>query len=408
MVKQLEQVDNVQTIPIEQFLKQEIKHQGWSIVGFAEHLEVSRTTIYNVVKGSSKISRSLAKNLALTLGHSPDFWLRTEVLTGDDSNVIQLHDAATVPTQSVGEGNAPQLLTDAMLRGAVATGAISITGYRSENQKSASYDLTLGTITKILAGKEKDMIDLNRKDRTIAHLEGVIARTKEIISLPKNYIARVGPTTDLAKMGLIVNYGLQIDPGFSGHLDFSIINMSGRDFNLFVDQVVLSIEVFYIPIAPERVFSSDEPESCFIEEIMEAVKGKLEVQKMNSGELLASWGETGIELRKKGTERQIINDMLELIVQKLEAETQAPILLGEIKALASEFTPSKEKLVEIIENPKIIEELRDILGETLIPVPELNESQETLRSVINQCPVSINRFFAAVLKVGIAESEAIP
>ena len=391
------------SVPINEFLASEIDRQGYSKTDFAETLDVSRSTLYNALNGSKKISRVLAKKLASVLGHSHDFWLRDSVMTGSSgaqpSNVVPFSDSPGLV--SPGEGNAPQLLTDAMTRSAIAKGSISISNYRSTNQKPASYDLTLGAITKSLSPNRKGSASMENADYLLEHGEGVVVQTLEHIGLPKNYLARVGPTTHLAVMGLIVNFGLQIDPGFDGPLEVSIINMSGKPISLFVGQIIISIEVFYLPVAPERTYEPESRGESFIAEMKQRVLAEFIVKPAASGGTLIAWDDAGFEFKSELGTLDAIEEAFAALAIKLSETRPAKRLSDCIGAVASEFTPSFEEVKTAFQLEELVSAVESSPCRNIENIPHFVEGSETLRGILSQCDVSLPAFFAGVLQVQV-------
>jgi hypothetical protein len=66
--------------------------------------------------------------------------------------------------------------------------------------------------------------------------------TRESIKLPLDIACVIGMRSSLARRGLILLAGLQIDPGFEGHLRFGLYNASPRRITLDYDDELCTIE----------------------------------------------------------------------------------------------------------------------------------------------------------------------
>jgi dCTP deaminase len=66
--------------------------------------------------------------------------------------------------------------------------------------------------------------------------------TRESVKLPLNISCTIGMRSSLARRGLILLAGMQIDPGFEGHLRFGLFNASPRRASLDYDDELCTIE----------------------------------------------------------------------------------------------------------------------------------------------------------------------
>ena len=87
--------------------------------------------------------------------------------------------------------------------------------YNDENLQAASYDLSVGSFDRNIDG-------------WLMPKESMLVSTKEYFRLPKNIAAFVKTRSSLARMGVTVDVGGWVDPGFRGNLTLLISNL-GRD-----------------------------------------------------------------------------------------------------------------------------------------------------------------------------------
>lgn len=66
--------------------------------------------------------------------------------------------------------------------------------------------------------------------------------TRESIKLPLDVTCVIGTRSSLARRGLILLAGLQVDPGFEGHLRFGLFNASPRKITLDYDDGLCMLE----------------------------------------------------------------------------------------------------------------------------------------------------------------------
>jgi dCTP deaminase len=66
--------------------------------------------------------------------------------------------------------------------------------------------------------------------------------TREYVKMPLDIAADIGMRSTLARKGLMLLAGMQIDPAFEGHLRFGLYNASPRRITLDYDDDLCSIE----------------------------------------------------------------------------------------------------------------------------------------------------------------------
>lgn len=135
------------------------------------------------------------------------------------------------------------LMRDTEIQEAVNSGQIGITPFEPGKLQGASYDLSLGGEALVSHSDEK--IVLEPKSSTLLHLEPgafALVLTKELLKFPMNVAGVIGMRSALARKGLMLLAGMQIDPGFEGHLRFGLYNASPRRITLDYDYELCMIE----------------------------------------------------------------------------------------------------------------------------------------------------------------------
>lgn len=133
------------------------------------------------------------------------------------------------------------ILTNGDIKKAISKGELSITDFDEKYLQPATYDARLGfqgfttTEKKIIRIDERGVFELKPGDF------GVVL-THEILTLPKNMVARFGLKSKYSRMGLVGSVGPQIDPGFNGRLFISLINLSPKSAILTYKEPFCSIE----------------------------------------------------------------------------------------------------------------------------------------------------------------------
>ena len=118
-----------------------------------------------------------------------------------------------------------------------------ITPFDAKKLKGASYDLELGREALV---SNRDQKVLLGPDRTSSlNLEAgdfALVLTKESMKLPLDIAGVIGMRSTLARMGIILLHGMQIDPGFEGYLRFGLYNASPRKITLDFGDDICMIE----------------------------------------------------------------------------------------------------------------------------------------------------------------------
>jgi deoxycytidine triphosphate deaminase len=135
------------------------------------------------------------------------------------------------------------LMTDSEIQKAIDNHQLFITPFEPKKLKGASYDLSLGR-EALVSNRDKKV--LLGPDRTHSlHLEAgdfALVLTKESVKFPLDMCAEIGMRSSLARMGLVLLHGMQIDPGFEGYLRFGLYNASPRKITLDYDDDICMVE----------------------------------------------------------------------------------------------------------------------------------------------------------------------
>lgn len=207
-----------------------IEELGLDQIRFAAKTEVSRQTISNIVNGHQTISREMANRLALLTGRPPGYWLQDEFPEGPSrASLVEME--PTFP---------PGILVNDQIRTAIESGVIDIDPFDPALLQAASVDLRLDDFVSLSNGKPIDIS--GGPTKVLRPSEAVNVKTREFVRLPDNFVARVGAMTEVARRGIVVAHGFQIDPGYAGHLQFCLFNASGQNYDLMSGMPIISIE----------------------------------------------------------------------------------------------------------------------------------------------------------------------
>jgi dCTP deaminase len=118
-------------------------------------------------------------------------------------------------------------MSDGEIRSAVDNGELGISDFADHCLQPASYDLRIGSPS--LRSGDTTEIDVER-ERSIVLNAGQFAlmNTYESVKLPADIAGHIGVRSYYTREGMILLAGLQIDPGFEGHLVLGVYNASPR------------------------------------------------------------------------------------------------------------------------------------------------------------------------------------
>lgn len=106
---------------------------------------------------------------------------------------------------------------------------LTIEPFEQERLQGASYDLRVGK-RLLISGEDRES-DLSEVG-AVALPPGDFAVTvsNEYFKIPQDMVLNIGPKTYLTKKGIILQAGMQIDPGFKGCLILGLYNSSPRKY----------------------------------------------------------------------------------------------------------------------------------------------------------------------------------
>ena len=185
------------------------------------------------------------------------------------------------------------LMTDGEIREALGTGKMAIGNYDESRLEPCSYDARLGG--QALISRDYALVDLTKANSvTLRAGDFALVLTEESFQLPLDMAAHIGMKSVLARRGLMLLAGMQIDPGFKGHLRLGLYNASGRAITVDYLDPICMIEFHALSRRAERgpgVFPDlergriPEPDKAFLRELettsLSAVQEELRVLSRN-------------------------------------------------------------------------------------------------------------------------------
>jgi deoxycytidine triphosphate deaminase/addiction module HigA family antidote len=244
-------------------LRAEIERLGLDQVAVADATGVSRQTINNIVNDRQPISRSMAAKLGRLTGRSSDYWLRSQFPSADAAPPAAIVKGAvdTPAFADAGGIRGVGILVNHQIIRAVREGTIDVDPFTERNVQRASIDLTLDDFIFTTDGNSFDIS--GGQNFTLQQGQAVSVRTREWIKFPIDYAGRVGAIGNLAKFGIILSHGLQVDPGFKGQLWFCVFNAGGATFQLRGGDPIISLEIMPLSSVPSAGDAAGAPSPAF-------------------------------------------------------------------------------------------------------------------------------------------------
>jgi dCTP deaminase len=121
----------------------------------------------------------------------------------------------------------------------------------------SSIDLHIGSI--FLPGTKLGMDGSEEKplaNHTLGPGETAIITTLETLELPGNIAAMGFPPSRISKQGILMTNPGHIDPGYSGPMHFTVINMGRQEFSLRNAEMIVTVLFFEMPSAAKRDYAT--------------------------------------------------------------------------------------------------------------------------------------------------------
>ena len=134
-----------------------------------------------------------------------------------------------------------------------AESGLVIQPFDSENLQGASYDLKVGK--RVLVSGQDREVNISEIG-SVALMPGdfAVVVSNECFEIPQNIVINIGSKTYLTKKGIILQAGMQIDPGFKGHLILGIYNSSPRKYVIEYLGDICSIQFFKLQENAKKIF----------------------------------------------------------------------------------------------------------------------------------------------------------
>lgn len=143
------------------------------------------------------------------------------------------------------------LMTNGELKEALKSNEFSIEPYDQNRQQPCSYDARAGS--EALVSRDYNLVNLSKVNSvTLQAGDFALIMTHESFRFPLNMAGNIGMRSALARRGLILLAGMQIDPGFEGHLRLGLYNCSGRPITIDYLDPISTIEFHKLAKSAEK------------------------------------------------------------------------------------------------------------------------------------------------------------
>ncbi len=149
------------------------------------------------------------------------------------------------------------LMTDKEIMKAIESNIIIIKSFNQARLQGASYDLSVGKEALVSNNDNKVMLSESQS----LHLNAgdfALVMSDEYVKMPLDVACSIGMKSTLARKGVILLAGMQIDPGFEGYLRFGLYNASPRKLTLDYQDTLCTIEFHKLASPVQKVIAPNE------------------------------------------------------------------------------------------------------------------------------------------------------
>jgi len=179
------------------------------------------------------------------------------------------------------------MMTDSDVKTAIQSGELVIDPFHEPSLQPASYDARVGD-RALVGGTDTEINIRERGALTIRPGEFVLIMTRERFSVKSTIAGHLGIRSYYSRKGLVVLAGLQVDPGFDGHLVIGGYNAAPRRLTLDYESPFVTIEFHRLTGRVDKPYiSGDEQKRGLLPRIDKDYLRTLETQSLSdvTGEL---------------------------------------------------------------------------------------------------------------------------
>lgn len=154
----------------------------------------------------------------------------------------------------------PGLLVDRQIKAVMELGLLKISKYEAASLQAASYDFRVGPTAAVTTASGP--IDLRKQPLVLEPYAAALVLVEESVALSNRILGRLGAHSNLFKRSIFGSIGPQIDPGWSGRMRVSLLNVTERPFVINHKTPFITAEFHLLAEAPSkrRMLSQGAPE----------------------------------------------------------------------------------------------------------------------------------------------------
>ncbi len=146
----------------------------------------------------------------------------------------------------------PGILVDSQIEALMSLGLLKIDSYDSKSLQAASYDFRVGPTAAVTTASRP--IDLRKNPLILEPYAAALVLVEETIELSKRVLGRLGVHSNLFKRSIFASIGPQIDPGWSGRMRVSLLNMTEHPFLIRHKTPFITAEFHFLAEAPSKQY----------------------------------------------------------------------------------------------------------------------------------------------------------
>jgi dCTP deaminase len=166
----------------------------------------------------------------------------------------------------------PGLLVDRQIRDVMSLGLLKIADFDSDRLEAASYDFRVGPSAAVTTASRP--VDLREQPLILEPYSAALVLVEEIIELSERVLGRLGAHSTLFRNGIFASIGPQIDPGYSGRMRVSLLNMTEHPFLIRHKTPFITAEFHLLAQQPSKKFSGQPGEPELTEDEINRILGR--------------------------------------------------------------------------------------------------------------------------------------
>jgi dCTP deaminase len=167
---------------------------------------------------------------------------------------------------------APGLLVDRQIQAVMSLGLLKIAGFDTDRLEAASYDFRVGPTAAVTTASRP--VDLREQPLVLEPYAAALVLVEEIIELSERVLGRLGAHSNLFRRGIFASVGPQIDPGYSGRMRVSLLNMTEHPFLIRHKTPFITAEFHLLSEVPLKTYSGPPGEPELTEEEINQILGR--------------------------------------------------------------------------------------------------------------------------------------